>query len=336
MQINRKWKLIVMSAVVTGSLAAAPMAAGAESIDKPLQNGVKNADVGPLQKQLKTFDYYSDQVDGIYGVNTMQAVRALQNDYDINQDGIFGTNTADALGKTKSLQETFKDGQLLRQGDEGKKVKTLQTQLERLKYYNGDLDGIFGPKTETSTENFQQNNDIAVDGIAGPNTYEALTHNPMSAEAAKDSKKEDSDREKAKSSDKAKKPDQAQGKKSAGNDDGSGHNGGEKKASQNKSTEQKAGKSITVSSTAYTANCSGCSGVTSTGVNLKKHPDKKVIAVDPDVIPLGSTVMVPGYGKAVAADTGGAINGKKIDVFVSDHGKATSWGEKTVTVKVLD
>ncbi len=52
------------------------------------------------------------------------------------------------------------------------------------------------------------------------------------------------------------------------------------------------GKVMTVSSTAYTASCSGCSGHTATGVNLKNNPNAKVIAVDPNVIPLGSKVHV--------------------------------------------
>ena len=69
------------------------------------------------------------------------------------------------------------------------------------------------------------------------------------------------------------------------------------------------GKEIYMSSTAYTASCNGCSGVTATGLNLKNNPNAKVIAVDPSVIPLGSKVYVEGYGYAVAADKGGAIKG---------------------------
>ena len=75
------------------------------------------------------------------------------------------------------------------------------------------------------------------------------------------------------------------------------------------------GKEIFVTSTAYTANCSGCSGTTATGINLHANPNAKVIAVDPRVIPLGTKVHVEGYGYAIAADTGGAIKGNKIDVF---------------------
>src|SRR5699024_2708299 len=78
-------------------------------------------------------------------------------------------------------------------------------------------------------------------------------------------------------------------------------------------------KSFMASSTAYTANCAGCSGKTATGIDLIKNPDVKVIAVDPSVIPLGSVVHVGGYGYALAADTGGAINGNKIDKHVKTN-----------------
>jgi 3D (Asp-Asp-Asp) domain-containing protein len=95
------------------------------------------------------------------------------------------------------------------------------------------------------------------------------------------------------------------------------------------------GKKITVNATSYTASCLGCSGVTTTGINLKANPSKKVIAVDPSIIPLGSTVYVPGYGTAVAGDTGGAIKGAHIDVFLPDRSSALSWGSKTLTITLL-
>lgn len=93
---------------------------------------------------------------------------------------------------------------------------------------------------------------------------------------------------------------------------------------------------LEVSATAYTANCTGCSGVTSTGIDLNKNPDQKVIAVDPNVIPLGSKVYVEGYGYAIAGDIGGAINGNRIDVYMQSRQDALNWGRKQVTVKVLN
>ncbi|WP_394582245.1 peptidoglycan-binding protein [Cytobacillus firmus] len=97
-----------------------------------------------------------------------------------------------------------------------------------------------------------------------------------------------------------------------------------------------AGKTLTVESTAYTASCDGCSGVTRMGLDLKKYPDAKVIAVDPGVIPLGSIVKVEGYGTAIAADIGGGINGSSIDVFIPNQGDALQWGRKSVRVEIIE
>ncbi|MDE0582400.1 MULTISPECIES: 3D domain-containing protein [Planococcus] len=107
------------------------------------------------------------------------------------------------------------------------------------------------------------------------------------------------------------------------------------KPSTSSSSKDKVVKEFTVSSTAYTAYCRGCSGITRTGINLKKNPGLKVIAVDPKVIPLGSKVWVEGYGTAIAGDTGGAIKGKKIDVFIPTQSQALKWGRKNVKVKIL-
>ncbi|ARK28435.1 G5 and 3D domain-containing protein [Halalkalibacter krulwichiae] len=96
------------------------------------------------------------------------------------------------------------------------------------------------------------------------------------------------------------------------------------------------GRTLTVTATAYTAGCSGCSGVTATGINLNQNRNMKVIAVDPNVIPLGSRVEVEGYGVAIAGDTGGAIRGNKIDVHVPTKADAYNWGTRTVKIKVLD
>ena len=94
-------------------------------------------------------------------------------------------------------------------------------------------------------------------------------------------------------------------------------------------------KTIKMTATAFTATCKGCTGKTKIGIDLKKDPTVKLIAVDPKVIPLGSKVWVEGYGIAIAGDTGGSIKGNKIDVFMGTKSLAYKWGRKTVTVKVL-
>jgi 3D (Asp-Asp-Asp) domain-containing protein len=61
----------------------------------------------------------------------------------------------------------------------------------------------------------------------------------------------------------------------------------------------------------------------------------KVIAVDPSVIPLGSKVYVEGYGVAVAGDTGSAIQGNRIDLFMANREDALNYGRQTVQVTIL-
>ncbi|MFJ7408511.1 MULTISPECIES: LysM peptidoglycan-binding domain-containing protein [unclassified Lysinibacillus] len=102
------------------------------------------------------------------------------------------------------------------------------------------------------------------------------------------------------------------------------------------STSNSASKEIIVEASAYTASCEGCSGITATGINLKTNPNAKVISVDPTVIPLGSKVYVEGYGEAIAGDTGGAIKGKRIDVFFPSQQDAINFGVKQLKVTILN
>ncbi|MDC3418117.1 LysM peptidoglycan-binding and 3D domain-containing protein [Aquibacillus salsiterrae] len=115
-----------------------------------------------------------------------------------------------------------------------------------------------------------------------------------------------------------------------------GMDGTTKTVAASKTTGSSAKRKLTVKATAYTAYCDGCSGITYTGIDLTKDRDKKVIAVDPDVIPLGSEVYVEGYGRAIAADVGSAIKGNRIDVHVPTKTVAFDWGVRTVEVTILN
>ena len=115
----------------------------------------------------------------------------------------------------------------------------------------------------------------------------------------------------------------------------------EQKTVENKSEEKSektsnSGQSMTMEATAYTAQCDGCTGITATGIDLNANSNKKVVAVDPSVIPLGSRVHVEGYGEAIAGDTGGAIKGDRIDVHLPTKDAALGFGRQSVNVTVLD
>lgn len=104
--------------------------------------------------------------------------------------------------------------------------------------------------------------------------------------------------------------------------------------SQNTPGEAVKGQELYVVATAYSPEESGTH--TALGYNIQENPNMKLIAVDPTVIPLGSTVWVEGYGTAIAGDTGGAIKGHKIDVLMPTRAEALQWGRRPVKIIILD
>lgn len=104
-----------------------------------------------------------------------------------------------------------------------------------------------------------------------------------------------------------------------------------------RSGKESSGKTLYMRATAYNWDCNSCDGrgLTSTGYNLKNNPHG-VIAVDPNVIPLGTRVYIEGYGHYVARDTGGAVKGNKIDIHMPTKKQAINFGGKNVKVTILD
>ena len=90
--------------------------------------------------------------------------------------------------------------------------------------------------------------------------------------------------------------------------------------------------SLTVQATGYSPYDAGCTGITATGIAAGRG----VIAVDPSVIPLGTALYIPGYGYGIAADTGGAIRGNRIDLCYDSRSEALTWGRQSVTVYILN
>ncbi len=88
-------------------------------------------------------------------------------------------------------------------------------------------------------------------------------------------------------------------------------------------------KKLTMNATAYTAsgNAKTASG---------RVAQEGVVAVDTSVIPFGTKLYIPGYGYAVAGDTGGAIKGNKIDLFYDTVAECYEFGRRNVDVYVLN
>lgn len=95
-------------------------------------------------------------------------------------------------------------------------------------------------------------------------------------------------------------------------------------------------KPVVYVATAYEAGPVSCGywarfGRTYTGI----RPYRGIVAVDPRIIPLHTKMYVEGYGYAQAEDIGGAIKGRRIDVFIPSLHEARKWGRKKVKVYIL-
>ncbi|QQK77927.1 peptidoglycan-binding protein [Salicibibacter cibarius] len=104
-------------------------------------------------------------IDGIYGEETDLAVQDFQSQEGLTVDGIAGPETNNAL----------REAILFGEGSEGEGVEMLQEDLTWFYFEpDGGIDGIYGPGTEQAVRDFQSDNDLSVDGIAGPNTLEMM------------------------------------------------------------------------------------------------------------------------------------------------------------------
>lgn len=61
----------------------------------------------------------------------------------------------------------------------------------------------------------------------------------------------------------------------------------------------------------------------------------KTVAVDPQIIPLGSRIYIDGIGWRIAEDTGPAIKNNALDVFMDTKKECLQWGRRTVEVYIV-
>lgn len=92
------------------------------------------------------------------------------------------------------------------------------------------------------------------------------------------------------------------------------------------------GRVLVMLATAYAPVPAEGGSLTATGMRAQRG----VVAVDPRVIPLGTRLYVDGYGEAIAADTGGAIKGNRIDLCFNTPGECNEFGVRTVKVTILN
>ncbi|WP_270180111.1 C40 family peptidase [Alkalihalobacillus sp. CinArs1] len=174
------FKKVVITTTIAGSLLLAPNVSEAALGDQTLYNGMKHSDVTELQNLLDSKGYFNyHTATGYFGSITESGVRSFQRSAGITVDGVVGPQTVKALNGGASVQSTSQSTSsysgTVRHGDRGQQVSNLQSQLKDKGYYNYSVDGIFGSITKRAVMNFQSANGLTVDGIAGPQTFGALS-----------------------------------------------------------------------------------------------------------------------------------------------------------------
>jgi peptidoglycan hydrolase-like protein with peptidoglycan-binding domain len=169
-------KAIVFTSVAVGFFFGVPLVTEAselkpvkkETIDQ-LQQSLRYGHIGLhvrlLQIELKKLQLYHSQLDGIFGPKTQASVKQLQNIYHLRVDGIAGQET---LKKLKELRKY--SSKPICYGDRGPQVKELQLKLKKLNYYQGIVDGVFGPITKESVIDYQKHHLLIANGVADPLT----------------------------------------------------------------------------------------------------------------------------------------------------------------------
>ncbi|HEY9723896.1 MAG TPA: peptidoglycan-binding protein [Oscillatoriaceae cyanobacterium] len=160
---------------------SARSATGAEPIGGSalLTQGASGSNVRTIQQELQSAGFSPGGVDGIFGPNTANAVRAFQRARGLQVDGVVGPQTEAALSRTQApapapAPAASYGGGMLGKGSTGPSVVQLQQKLAAAGFNPGGVDGDFGPNTLNAVMAFQRARGLQVDGVVGPQTAGAL------------------------------------------------------------------------------------------------------------------------------------------------------------------
>ncbi|WP_067936413.1 GH25 family lysozyme [Alicyclobacillus kakegawensis] len=156
---------LVGKGAATTNQASAPKISG----HRTLYSGATGSDVKLCQRLFYRAGQHPGAIDGAYGPNTIAAVKAFQEEAKIDVDGICGPDTWNHLQKARQASRP-----LTTSGDKGQQVTDLQYLLAYYGHSPGNVDGVFGPKTEAAVKDFQRAKKLTVDGKVGPQTWGAL------------------------------------------------------------------------------------------------------------------------------------------------------------------
>jgi peptidoglycan hydrolase-like protein with peptidoglycan-binding domain len=132
-----------------------------------LKKGSNDPAVRDLQEALKALGYDPGPIDGVFGEKTESAVKKFQQAREIAADGIVGRVT------WINIDEADQSEPVLKVGSTGLPVRRLQSRMSAVGFDTG-VDGRFGAKTEAAVKKLQQQFNLRVDGVVGPQTWNVV------------------------------------------------------------------------------------------------------------------------------------------------------------------
>ena len=164
---------------------------GSSTNPNTLKYGDSGYRVTELQTLLNKLGYSAGTIDGKFGTGTLKALVQFQKDNGLNPDGMAGTQTlqllsqklaeeqskpptGDTLNELIQNANTSTNPDTIKYGDRGSKVTELQTLLTKLGYSVGGVDGKFGTGTLKALVQFQKDNNLVADGMAGTQTMNLI------------------------------------------------------------------------------------------------------------------------------------------------------------------
>ena len=158
--------------------AAERSSASAKSSSTSSSSGTDTDTVKSVQTKLKALGYYSGQITGNVGEKTKAAIKEFQSRNGLTVDGVIGPQT---LGKIDAAYAakggssgTSSSGGDIKLNSEGSDVRKLQQDLKELGFYNAEITGKVGAKTEAAIKAFQRKYGLSADGVAGAKTLAAI------------------------------------------------------------------------------------------------------------------------------------------------------------------
>ena len=175
--LNKSGSHIVMFAgtnvrVASNESANISYGAGASSVSTTLRKGSRGAAVVTLQKNLNTVMHAGLTADGIFGINTYNALKYFQSRYGLAVDGIYGPASRAKMSEAlnKRIPGLASASPNLKKGSRGEQVRLLQQDLNYVMSLHLSTDGVFGNNTYEALKSFQSRYGLAADGIYGNNS----------------------------------------------------------------------------------------------------------------------------------------------------------------------